>query len=147
MTYTLIPYLCVRGAGEAIAFYEKAFGAKELYRLVDPSGKVGHAELTIGDQVFYLSDEYPGWGAESPLEHTGAAVTLSLVAPDVDAVVKMAEDAGAKVERPPKDEFYGHRSAALRDPFGHRWMVSTEIEKVSPEEMQRRFDEMCKQGK
>jgi len=144
MSYTITPYLCVRGAGEAIAFYGKAFGAKELYRLVDPSGKVGHAELTIGDQLFYLSDEYPGWGAESPLAHKAAAVTLALTVPDVDVVTKMAEAAGAKVERPPTDEFYGCRSATLRDPFGHRWMISTEIEKVSPEEMQRRFSEMCK---
>lgn len=139
----LTPYLCCRGAAEAIAFYTRAFGAKELFRLVDPNGNIGHAELDIAGAVLYLSDEFPGWPSESPLNHKAAAVTLSLEVEDVDATAAAAEAAGAAIERPPTDEFYGYRSATVRDPFGHRWMISREIEKVSAEEMQRRFTEMC----
>lgn len=142
----LTPYLCCRGAGEAIAFYARAFGATELYRLTEPSGRIGHAELQIGAQLLYLSDEFPDFGARSPLDHDGNAVTLCLEVAAVDDVVAQAEAAGAKVVRPLTDEFYGHRSATLIDPFGHRWMVSTEIEKVAPEEMQRRYAAMCGEG-
>lgn len=142
----LTPYLCCRGADEAIAFYKRAFDAKELFRLVDLDGRIGHAELDIHGALLYLSDEFPGWGAESPLNHKGAAVTLSLGVEDVDATAAAAEAAGAVIERPPANEFYGYRSANLRDPFGHRWMISKEIEKVSVEEMQRRFTEMCGAG-
>lgn len=139
----LVPYLCCRGAADAISFYSKVFGATEVLRLTDPAGHIGHAELSLGGALLFLSDEFPGWPAESPLNHKHAAVTLSLEVDDVDATAAAAQAVGATIERPPTDEFYGCRSASLRDPFGHRWMISKELEKISPEEMQRRFTELC----
>jgi uncharacterized glyoxalase superfamily protein PhnB len=141
---SLIPALAVHNGAQAIAFYQQAFGAKELYRLIDPdSGKVGHAELSINGMMIMLSDEYPAFN-KSPLTLGGTAVKLALMVDDVDAIVGRARDAGATVIMPPSDEFYGHRSATIRDPFGHEWMLQREIEKVSPEEMQRRWDAMVK---
>jgi PhnB protein len=134
------PYLIVRGAPTAIAFYSKAFGAKELFRLQEPSGKVGHAELTIGEARFMLADEYPDFGALSPVSVGGTAVSIHLYVEDVDDVVKRAVDAGATVLRALRDEFFGDRTATLSDPFGHRWHLATRKEDVSPEEMQRRMD-------
>jgi PhnB protein len=129
---------------KAIAFYQQAFNATELYRLIDPeSGKVGHAELLINGTMIMLADEYPAFN-KSPQTLGGTAVKLSLMVDDVDASVARASNAGAIVVRPPNDEFYGHRSATIRDPFGHEWMLQKEIEKVAPVEMQRRWDEMAK---
>lgn len=139
-----MPAFAVHDAAQAIAFYQQAFEATELYRLIDPeSGKIGHAELLINGSMFMLSDEYPGYN-KTPQALGGTTVKLTLMVEDVDAIVARASDAGAIVLRSPSDEFYGHRSATIRDPFGHEWMLQKEIEKVSPVEMQRRWDEMVK---
>lgn len=136
----LTPYIVVRGAPAAIEFYRKAFDAKERFRLKEPSGKVGHAELEIGGALLMIADEYPDFGALSPVSVGGTCVSLHLYVEDVDQVVKRAVDAGATVLRPLRDEFFGDRTAMLSDPFGHRWHLATRREDVSPAEMQRRMD-------
>jgi PhnB protein len=133
------PYLCVRGASDAIAFYAKAFAAIEIMRLAEPDGRIGHAEIKIGDAPIMLSDEYPEEGVRSPATLGGSPVAIHLYVPDVDALVARAVVAGAKLQRPIADQFYGDRSATLLDPFGHRWTVATHREDVSVEEMQRRY--------
>ena len=139
------PYLCCREAAKAIDFYKKAFGATEASRLAEPGGKIGHAQIKIGKAIIMLSDEYPDFGAVSPQSLGGSAVTIHLYVKDVDALVSQAAAAGATVQRPPKDEFYGDRSATLIDPVGHRWMFATHKEDVSPEEMGKRYAAMMKQ--
>ncbi|AUX40194.1 glyoxalase [Sorangium cellulosum] len=136
----LSPYLVVRGAAQAIAFYVEAFGAKELYRLSEPSGKIGHAELVIGGSRFMLADEYPDFGALGPLTVGGTPVSLHLYVEDVDRTVERATKAGATLLRPVKDEFFGDRTGMVADPFGHKWHLATHKEDVSPEEMQRRMN-------
>ncbi len=136
----MAPYLIVRGAAAAIEFYGKAFGATELFRLSEPSGKVGHAELAIGEARFMLADEYPDFGALGPVSVGGTPVSIHLYVENVDEVVRRAAEAGATVLRPLRDEFFGDRTATLSDPFGHRWHLATRKEDVSPEEMQRRMD-------
>lgn len=136
----LTPYLIVGGAPAAIEFYRQAFGARELYRLKEASGKIGHAELAIGEARFMLADEYPDFGALSPVSIGGTPVALHLYVENVDEVVKRACDAGASVLRPIQDELFGDRTAVLSDPFGHKWHLATRIEDVSPDEMQRRMD-------
>jgi uncharacterized glyoxalase superfamily protein PhnB len=136
----LQPYLRVRNAAQAIEFYRTVFGAEEVFRLAEPSGRVGHAELRIGAFTLMLSDEYPEFGILAPQTPGGGGVYLSLqVASGMDELVERAKAAGATVVRPPEDQFYGQRSATLRDPFGHEWLLGQEIEKVSNEEVQRRF--------
>jgi PhnB protein len=142
----LSPYLTVRDAARAITFYARVFGAREDFRLSEPGGKVGHAELLIGDSRLMLSDEYPDFGALSPAAVGGTPVTLHLYVANVDATVALAEEQGATVLRAPKDEFYGDRSAQIADPFGHRWMIATRGEPVSPDEMQRRWTAMLAGG-
>jgi PhnB protein len=143
---TLIPALAVSNGAEAIAFYQQAFGASELYRLIDPeSGKIGHAELIINGNTFSLSDEYPAFN-KTPLTLGGTAVKFTLMVDDIDVWVARSSAAGAIVVRPLSDEFYGHRGATVRDPFGHEWMLQQEIERVSPAEMQHRWDEMVKKS-
>lgn len=137
----LTPYLCIDGAAEAIAFYGKVFGAKERMRMPAPNGKIGHAELQIGDSVVMLSDEYPEMDVRGPKSIGGTPTTLSLYVDDVDTVVARAVEHGAKLLRPVKDEFYGDRSGQIEDPFGHRWSIATHVEDISPEEMQRRAAE------
>jgi PhnB protein len=137
----LTPYITVRDAARAIEFYAHAFEARELFRLVEPQGRVGHAELAIGGSVLMLSDEYPDFGALSPAGVGGSPVTLHLYVRDVDATLARAEAAGATVLRAAKDEFYGDRSGMLQDPFGHRWMLASRREEVAPQEMQRRWSE------
>ncbi|MGB8699581.1 MAG: VOC family protein [Thermosynechococcaceae cyanobacterium] len=140
----LIPAFAVHDAAQAIAFYQQAFEATELYRLIDPeSGKIGHAELLINGTMIMLADEYPAFN-KAPQTLGGTTVKLTLMVEDVDAIVARASAAGAFVVRSPSDEFFGHRSATIRDPFGHEWMLQKEIEKVAPEEMQRRWDAMVK---
>ncbi|MGE5596048.1 MAG: VOC family protein [Hyphomicrobiales bacterium] len=117
---TVTPYLCAKGAAEAIEFYKKAFGAEETTRYVEDDGRVGHAELRIGASEIMLSDEYSEYRVLSPLTLGGNSVSLSISVPDVDAAFQRAIEAGAKVERPLKDEPYG-RAGWLIDPFGHRW--------------------------
>ncbi len=135
------PYLCVDGAAAAIDFYGAVFGATERMRMPGPDGRIGHAELQLGDSVIMLADESPEIGFRSPKAIGGSPVTLSVYADDVDAVVARAEQAGATVLRPVEDQFYGDRSGEFEDPFGHRWSVATHVEDVSPEEMGRRAAE------
>jgi PhnB protein len=133
------PYLSVNDAAAAIEFYKQGFGATEVMRLPGPNGKLGHAEIKIGDALVMLADEFPEYGNLSPKTLGGSAVRLHLYVTDVDAFFDKAVAAGAKVLIPIADQFYGDRSGRLEDPFGHVWLVSTHIEDVSPEEMQRRM--------
>jgi len=132
------PYLCVRGAAAAIDFYTAVFGAIELYRMGDPGGGIGHAEMKLGEGIIMLSDEHPEMGVLSPQSIGGSPVSLLVYFEDVDAVAEKAVAAGAKFIRPLEDQFYGDRSAKLEDPFGHVWAIATHKEDVSPEEMQKR---------
>jgi PhnB protein len=136
--HSVTPYLIVTGAASAIEFYKHAFGAKELMRIPHPDGRVGHAELQIGDSRVMLADEFPEMGVRSPMTLGGTPVGIQLYVDDVDAVTTRALAAGAKTLRPVKDQFYGDRSGTLSDPFGHQWTISTHKEDVSLEEMQRR---------
>jgi PhnB protein len=132
------PYLIVDGAERALDFYKKAFGATELFRHGGPDGKIGHAEVRIGDTVVMLADVHPEFDANGPRHFGGSPVSLHLYVEDVDAVAGRAIAAGAKVKRPVADQFYGDRLGTLEDPFGHTWHVSTHIEDVSAEELGRR---------
>lgn len=132
------PYLIVDGAAKAIDFYKKVFGATEKMRMPSPGGKVGHAELTIGDSMIMLADEHPEMSARAPHAYGGAAVSLMVYVPDVDATVTTALAGGAKVVRPVENQFYGDRMGTIEDPFGHRWYVATHVEDVPPEEMAKR---------
>lgn len=141
---SLTPYIAVKGAANAIAFYKKVFGAKEEYRLEDQDKRIGHAEICIGDGRLMLSDEYPDFGALAPASIGGTPVKLHLYVEDVDATMKKAEAAGATVLRPAQDQFYGDRSGMIADPFGHQWFLATRKEIVSPQEMQKRFEKSYK---
>jgi PhnB protein len=136
----MCPYLIVRGASSAIEFYATAFGAREMYRLTDPDGKIGHAELDVLGGRVMLADEFPDFGATGPLTIGGTPVSIHVYVMDVDELVARAEDAGATLLQAPKDEFFGHRVALLTDPFGHRWHLACRKEDVSPEEMQTRMN-------
>ena len=136
--HSITPYLIVKGAAKAIDFYKAAFGATELFRMAQPDGRVGHAEVRIGDSVVMLADEHPDMGARSPQTIGGTPLSLLLYVPDVDAVVARAVAAGAQLTRPVADQFYGDRSGILTDPFGHSWFVSTHVEDVPPDELERR---------
>lgn len=142
----LFPYLRVRDAKAAIAFYEQAFGAKEKFRLVEPSGRVGHVELLLGGATLMLSDEFPEYGISAPQKGDRSAVSLHLHVDDADATIARAVAAGAEILRPAVDQFYGERSGAIRDPFGHEWSIGHSLEELSPEEMQRRYDALLKEG-
>lgn len=135
-------YLHVRGAARAIDFYKHVFDAEELFRLTEPAGRIGHAEIRIGGTTLMIADEYPEYGVKGPETLGGTSIAIHLRVDNVDALVARAVEAGATVLREVADQFYGERSGTLRDPFGHEWMLGQEIEKVSPEEMQRRFDAM-----
>jgi PhnB protein len=140
--HSLTSYLSIKGAADAIAFYKKAFGAEELVRMPMPDGRVGHAELQIGDSRVMLADEMPempGVVAKSPRTLGGTTVGMVIYVADVDAQFKRAVEAGATVKRPLTDQFYGDRSGTLEDPFGHVWTLSTHVEDVSPEEMKKRM--------
>ena len=143
--HSLTPYLFVAGAAEAIDYYTQIFGARELYRLNGPGGKVAHAELQIGDSRFMLAEEHPEIGARSPHTIGGSPSMLLLYVEDVDALFARAIAAGAKPLRAIQDQFYGDRTGALADPFGHQWTLATHKEDVSPEEMTQRFEQMVKQ--
>jgi len=132
------PYLCVKGAATAIDFYKNAFGAREVMRIAMDEGKIGHAELRVGDAPFMLADEFPEVNFRSLQSIGGTPVNVLIYVDDVDALVKRAESAGAKVLRQPADQFYGDRMATLEDPYGHSWSFATHIEDVSPAEMRKR---------
>ena len=136
--HSVTPYLIIKGASDAIEYYQKAFGAIELMRIPAPGGKIGHAEIKIGDSPIMLADEFPEMGYKSPQTLGGSAVSIMIYVEDVDAVFKQAIAAGGKEQRPVKDQFYGDRSGTLEDPFGHVWHVATHKEDISPEEMERR---------
>ncbi len=139
----LCPYIAVRDAKAAIDFYVKAFGARELFRLADPAdGRIGHAELGVGDSILMISDEYPDFGARSPESIGGSPVKLHLDVADLDRVYKAALAAGASVLRKPETQFHGCRQALIADPFGYSWFISEKVEDVSPDEMQARWDRM-----
>ena len=136
------PYLIVDDAPRALEFYKKAFSAKELMRHAGPDGRIGHAEIRIGDSIIMLADEHPEINARSPKAIGGTPVSLHVYVKDVDAVARQALGAGAKVVRPVQDQFYGDRSGTFEDPFGHQWHLSTHIEDVSPAELRRRAAQM-----
>src|SRR5262245_61254386 len=136
-------YLRVADAAAALVFYAAAFGAKERYRLTMPDGRVGHAEMDFGDTRIMLSDEFPEMNIRGPKAIGGTAVALSLYVANADAVFERAIAAGAKVNRPLQDQFYGDRSGQLEDPFGHIWSIQTRLEDVSPKQMQKRLDAMA----
>jgi uncharacterized glyoxalase superfamily protein PhnB len=140
--HELFAYLCVDNADRAIAFYRDAFGGHEKFRLMEPSGRVGHAEVDFGGGiVLMLAEEFPEFGFQSPRAYGGTAVTIHLHVDNADEIIERAVKAGATLERAAQDHFYGERSGSILDPFGHRWMLGHSIEAVDPEEMQRRYTE------
>jgi PhnB protein len=136
------PYLCIKGASDAISFYGKAFGATELMRISGPGGSVGHAEIVIGGSRLMLADEFPGMNFLGPKSVGGTPVHLHVYVEDVDATFAQAVKAGAKVVRAVADQFYGDRSGSVEDPFGHVWHLATHKEDLSLEEIQRRAAQM-----
>jgi PhnB protein len=140
------PYLCVDGANAAIDFYTQVLGAHERMRMDAPGGKIGHAELEIGDSLIMLSDEFPDMGGRSPKTVGGTPVSVMVYVEDVDAVMARAADVGATVIRPAEDQFYGDRLGIFEDPFGHQWSVATHVEDVPPDEMAKRAAEATSQG-
>src|SRR6185369_4830494 len=140
---TVCPYLTVKDAAAAIAFYVKAFGAQEDFRLVDPGdGRIGHAELTLGASRFFLCDEYRDFGAISPDSLGGSPVKFHIDVDDADRFIAHALENGAALLRAVKLEFHGHRTGMLGDPFGYSWFVASKVEEVSPADMQSRWDAM-----
>jgi PhnB protein len=145
--HEVFAYLCVGDTPAAIAFYRDAFGATEKFRLVEPNGRVGHAELTFGPTTIMLSDEFPEFGIRAPAAFGGTAVTIHLHVDDADAMIARAVAAGATLERAAQDQFYGERSGSVHDPYGHRWLIGHTIETVTPEEMQRRYIDLLNASK
>lgn len=142
-TQALFPYLCVADAVRAIAFYQDAFGATELFRLQEPGGRIGHAEMDFNGTTLMLCEEFPEFDIRQPVTGTGHSATMHLHVDNADATIERAVAAGATLLMAPTDAFYGERSGAIRDPFGHRWNIGHEIEIVSPEEMQRRYNALA----
>jgi len=140
--HELYAYLAVHDAAAAIDFYVRAFGAKERFRLTEPSGRIGHAELEFGPAVLMLADEFPEFGITGPRTLGGSGTRIHLHVDDADALIERAAAAGATVVMEPTDMFYGERGGRVRDPFGHEWLIGHQIEKVEPAEMQRRYDAM-----
>jgi PhnB protein len=140
--HSVTPYLIVRGGAKALEFYAKALGAQEIMRIDMGGGTLGHAEMKIGDSIVMLADEHPDMGYKAPQSYGGTPVSICLYVEDVDARVKQAEDAGAKVVRPVQDQFYGDRSGTVVDPFGHVWTIATHKEDLTPEEISKRAAEM-----
>jgi PhnB protein len=143
---TLTPTLIVRDGLRAMAWYQEALGATELSRFVDPvKGFLAHGEIQIGSSRLFLAEEAPDWHNLSPFLTGGPSASIALEVDDVDAVVAQAIAAGARLERPVEQKFYGERSGVVVDPFGHRWDIATRTESLSPEEMQRRYEELLRQ--
>jgi PhnB protein len=137
-----MPYLHVDGARAAIDFYSSVLGAKERMSMPGPEGKVGHAELNIGESVIMLADEFPDMGVRGPKSVGGTPVTIHVYVEDVDATMDRAVKSGATVLRPVEDKFYGDRGGEFEDPFGHHWSIATHIEDLTPEQMQERMGQM-----
>ena len=144
--HSVTPYLSIRGAADAIEFYKKAFGAKEIMRMPGPGGLVGHAEIRIGDSRIMLADEFAAMDFLSPKARGGTTVTIHMYMKDVDTAVARASAAGAKVVRPVQDQFYGDRTGSLEDPFGHVWHIATHKEDLSMAELKRRAANLAKQA-
>ncbi len=143
--HSVTPYLTVNGAARAIDFYQRAFGAKEVMRMNGPDGKIGHAELKIGDSIIMLADEMPAGGTRSPQALGGTTAGIFLYVEGGDKIFNQAVSAGAKVDAPLADMFWGDRYGKLTDPFGHSWSLATHIEDVAPQEMEKRMkDAMAK---
>jgi PhnB protein len=136
--HSVTPYLIINGATEAIEFYKQAFGATELFRFPAPGGKIGHAEIKIGDSPIMLADEHPDMGYKGPQALGGSPVSLMIYVEDVDTVFNRSVTAGATVKEAVQDKFYGDRSGSVVDPFGHIWHLATHKEDVSMDEMERR---------
>lgn len=145
--HTQTSYLIVDSGAKALEFYKKAFGAKELFRMLGPDGKIAHSEIKIGDSRIMVGDESPQMGTRGPKALGGSPVTLMLYVKDVDKLFNQAVAAGAKETRPVVNQFYGDRSGSLADPFGHNWIISTHIENVSPKEMDKRMKAMMAEVK
>lgn len=137
--HEVFPYLRVQDAEAAIQFYTTVFGAAERFRLTEPGGRIGHVELDLGNIVLMLSDEFPEFGCLAPQSPGATGLVIHLHCDNCDELAERAIAAGAVMVREPTDAFYGERSCTIRDPFGHEWMLGHEIEKVNPEEMQRRY--------
>jgi PhnB protein len=136
--HTVTPYLIISGAAKAIEFYKKAFGAEELFRMGAPDGRIGHAEIKIGDSPIMLADEFPEMGHKGPNSLGGTTVSILLYVKDVDTLAAQAVAAGATVMRPVQDQFYGDRSGTIVDPFGHVWTISTHVENLTHAEIEKR---------
>ncbi|NUP10653.1 MAG: VOC family protein [Polyangiaceae bacterium] len=145
--HEVFAYLRVKNAPAAIEFYKAAFGAKEKFRLAEPSGRVGHCELDFCGTTIMLSEEYPELGIQGPQTLGGTSVGIHLHVDDADATIRSAVAAGAKVVREPQNHFYGERSGTIRDPFGHDWLIGHNLEELTPDEMQRRYTEIMKDSK
>jgi len=139
---TVTPYLAIKNAAKALEFYKEAFGAIESYRLMLPDGRIGHAEIRLGDSLVMLADEFPEFGGTAPETLGGSPVNIHLYVEDVDAFFRRAVAAGARERKAVMDQFYGDRSGQLEDPFGHLWWVATRKEDIGPEEMQKRVQAM-----
>jgi PhnB protein len=137
--HTVTPYLIIKGAADALEFYKQAFGATELFRMAQPDGRIGHAEIQIGDSRIMLADEFPEMKYVSPQTLGGSPSSIMLYVEDVDTIFKQALQAGAQEQKPVEDKFYGDRTGSLVDPFGHVWHVGTHTEDVTPEEMKERL--------
>lgn len=146
MIKEVFAYLCVSDAATALAFYQTTFGAKEKFRLTEPSGRIGHAEMDFGGTTIMLCDEYPEYGIRSATAIGATPVTIHLHVDNADKLIEQAVGAGATLEREASDAFYGERSGVVRDPFGHRWMIGHQIEEVSTDEMQRRYTDLFSDG-
>jgi len=144
--HTVTPYLSVKNAGDALDWYQRALGASEVMRF-EHGGKIGHAEIRIGDSIVMLSDEWLEGGHLSPLSLGGTGVSLHIYVDNVDSAFEKAIDAGAKQQRAVQDQFYGDRSGTLIDPFGHRWNLATHVEDVPEDELKRRMDQFMKSEK
>ena len=140
--HEVFAYLIVDGAAKAIDFYTRAFGAREKFRLAEPNGRIGHAELDFAGTVIMLADAFPEFGLRDPKTLGGTPVSIHLHVDDADAMIRCAVDAGATLEREPADQFHGERAGSVFDPFGHRWLIGHSIEEMSPGEMQRRYTAM-----
>ena len=136
--HSVTPYLIVKGASQALDFYKKALGAKELFRMASPSGEIGHCEFKIGDSIIMMADEQIEMGAKSPESFGGSPVSLMIYVKNVDSTIEQAIAAGATLIRPVENQFYGDRSGIIKDQFGHSWNIATHIEDVSPKELSKR---------
>jgi uncharacterized glyoxalase superfamily protein PhnB len=138
--HELIVYLRAKDASEAISFYLKAFGATEQFRLVEPSGRIGYAELMFGNASVYISDEFPKMNVHAPRQDEHSTFIMHIHVDDPDASIAMAVEADAEVLQEAQDRFYGERSGTIRDPFGYKWLIGHSLEEVEPDEMQRRYN-------